>query len=194
MQFNWSPGIGDPTLMGWLTVALYLTAAMLTWRVAQSLGEEAKASRPDLLIWRGLALFLLVLGVNKQLDLQSAFTELGRVLAHLQGWHEQRRLVQFGFIVAVGGMALIAAIVLLAWARRVQGATRLALIGAIWLVGFVVIRAASFHHIDELIHSRVLAIKWNWILEISGIALIILAAWKRGAAQRPRAPLPVRNA
>ena len=31
-RFNWSPGIGDPTFMGWLTVVLYLLTAWFSWQ------------------------------------------------------------------------------------------------------------------------------------------------------------------
>lgn len=46
---HWSPGIGDPCVMGW---------------------------------------------INKQRDLQSAFTEVMRVVAREQGWYEARRQYQ----------------------------------------------------------------------------------------------------
>jgi hypothetical protein len=48
--------------------------------------------------WRSIALAFLVLGLNKQLDLQTALTEAGRVLANVQGWYDQRQIVQVAFI------------------------------------------------------------------------------------------------
>lgn len=42
---SWEPYVGDPTALGWLTVAAYLLAAVLcglcAWRAAQIFGEEA---------------------------------------------------------------------------------------------------------------------------------------------------------
>jgi len=39
----WMPGIGDPTLLGWLTVAAYFTAAGLCLRAALRAGTEIQA-------------------------------------------------------------------------------------------------------------------------------------------------------
>jgi hypothetical protein len=42
------------------------------------------------------------------------------------------------------------------------------------------IRAASFHHVDRLIGRTVLGFRWNWILEMGGIGLVLLASqWRR---------------
>ena len=90
---DWSPGIGDPTVAGWLTVALYAFAA---WACLTVLRRERMAKLPlvanEGLVWRLMMVFMIALGINKQLDLQSAFTELGRIMAHKQGWYGNRRL------------------------------------------------------------------------------------------------------
>jgi hypothetical protein len=125
------------------------------------------------------------LGINKQLDLQTALTELGRVLASMQGWYEQRRTVQFWFIVAVAAICFLMALVLLvlARARRAPMPTWLALVGVVIVLGFVTIRAASFHHFDQFIGSRVLGLKWNWVLEMGGISIVLIASeWRRARA------------
>src|SRR6478752_323958 len=99
-HFNWSPKIGDPTIGGWVTVMLYLLTAGSCWISARELVLEDIASNERRAWWAISALFL-ALGVNKQLDLQSALTEAGRVLASVQGWYAQRALVQLAFIVVV---------------------------------------------------------------------------------------------
>src|SRR5947208_14886073 len=101
MHFNWTPGIGDPTLAGWLTVALYLVAAVLCWRLARQAGLKNAVRSRERRTWRAISVLFLALGINKQLDLQTALTEAGRVLAHYQGWYEQRQLVQLAFITLV---------------------------------------------------------------------------------------------
>jgi hypothetical protein len=128
------------------------------------------------------------LGINKQLDLQSALTEAGRVLARYQGWFEQRQLVQLAFIALVAIICLIAAITLLLWTRGAPIPTRLALMGTTMVLGFVLIRAASFHHVDQFIGQRILGLRWNWILEMSGISLVLFASqWRRvGIAKSSR--------
>jgi hypothetical protein len=178
-HFNWSPRIGDPTIGGWITVVLYLLAAVGCWISARELVLEDIASNERRAWWAISALFL-ALGINKQLDLQSALTETGRVLAHYQGWFEQRQLVQLAFIALVAIICLIAAIALLLWTRSAPTPARLALIGTSMVLGFVLIRAASFHHVDQFIGQRILGLRWNWILEMSGISLVLFASqWRQ---------------
>jgi hypothetical protein len=161
-HFNWTPGIGDPTIGGWVTVVLYLLAAGSCWISAQKLGLGDVWSN-ERRAWRAISVLFLVLGINKQLDLQTALTEAGRVLAHYEGWYEQRRVVQLTFIALVAIICLIAAITLLLWTRRAPSPTRLALIGTTIVLGFVLIRAASFHRVDQFIGKRILGLRWNWV-------------------------------
>jgi hypothetical protein len=179
---RWSPGIGDPTVMGWLTVLLYAIGAWQCFRLAST--HAAVIGRGDARLWRILALALLLLGINKQLDLQSALTELGRMVAAQQGWYAQRHAVQEQFIRGVIAVAGIAAIVLTILAYWAHPATVVALVGSAFLLAFIVIRAASFHHFDVLIRGEYLGLKLNWILEMGGIGIIIAGArWRLRAAR-----------
>ena len=75
---RWRPGIGDPTFLGWVTVAAYFAAALAcgrAWRLdrrARLAGD--RSSSPT--FWLILSLLLAFLGINKQLDLQSLLTHL----------------------------------------------------------------------------------------------------------------------
>lgn len=202
-EIQWSPAIGDPSAMGWITVLAYFATAWLCLRAIQA--EKQGPPRPLLAtmaalfrvmrkhwprpplparraaLWLLLALGMLALGINKQLDLQTLLTELAKYLAHSGGWYEQRRGLQVAFIAVValvgaGGLAL------LAWLTRGQLRDfRLVLFGLTWIVGYVVVRAASFHHVDLLIHHEILGVRLNWLFELGGIA--IMAA---GVVQRLR--------
>jgi hypothetical protein len=177
--FNWSPGIGDPTPMGWLTVVLYLVTAAAAWRVARRLRDTNGNFTSEALFWGTIAILFLALGINKQLDLQSALTEIGRVLARTQGWYPQRYVVQVAFVAVIGVASLSAAAVLLVLLRRAPAPAWLALAGTVLVMLFVTIRAASFHHIDRLIGTTVLGLRWNWILEIGGILIVLVATRRR---------------
>ena len=178
-HFNWTPGIGDPTIGGWVTVALYLLASGSCWISAQKLGLADIPRSNERRAWRAISVLFLALGINKQLNLLSALTEAGRVLAQDQGWYEQRQFVQLVFIALAAMTCLIAAITLLLWARNFPIPTRIALIGTMMVLGFVLIRAASLHHVDWLIRQRILGLRWNWILEMSGISLVLFASQSR---------------
>jgi hypothetical protein len=119
---------------------------------------------------------MLLLGINKQLDLQTLFTDLGRASAQLGGWYEIRRPFQFLFIL---GMTVGGGLILRALFRTAQGPLRdfrLPFAGATLVVTFVVVRAASFHKIDELLGGEISGRWLNFLLEGSGILLIAFAA------------------
>jgi hypothetical protein len=177
-QFNWSPGIGDPTIGGWVTVVLYFLAMTSCWVTSRKLDYGQQERR----IWSSIAILFLGLGINKQLDIQTAFTDAGRIIAMTQGWYGERREVQFVFIIFITIICLIALIILLAWARRAPAPTWFAFFGTTLVIGFVIIRAASFHHIDEFLGKTVLGFRWNWILEMGGISVVLIASqWRQKA-------------
>jgi hypothetical protein len=207
----WSPGIGDPNVMGWITVVAYLSAAYLCFLVHRSwvasagpgvkgriwgpvalalLGQRRRlAALPEAVrmsaLWKALAIGLLLLGINKQLDLQTALTEIGRILAAKQGWYERRQQVQLDFIIGVvlvGGWVLCSVLLL---AGRNLPRLGLALAGVVFLCCFVAIRASSFHHVDRLLGADLGGLKINWIMELGGITLVGLGAYtERRALKR----------
>ena len=175
---NWSPGMGDPSIGGWLTVLLYVAAAWATFRLL--IAWKATGTVPhERWFWRALLTGLIFLGVNKQLDLQSALTEIWRILAHKQGWYADRRQLQEAFIVgmAMMGLTLFFATLHLTWGA--PASTRWATLGGVGLVVFVVIRAASFHHVDTFLGYRLSGIRVNWMLEMGALFLIIGSAMRR---------------
>lgn len=204
---SWSPGIGDPNAIAWVIVVGYLVASFLCWRqfrrldqagdgqgLAQSfvvlllafagarrrLGALPASARLRTL-WLALAVVLLLLGMNKQLDLQTALTEFGRIWARQSGWYAVRRPVQVAFIgvvVLVGLGTLRAA---LALAGNQLPSLRAVLVGTIFLICFVTIRAASFHHIDSLLGVNIGGFSTNWLVELGGIVFIAAGAYRSRA-------------
>lgn len=175
---QWSPGLGDNNIMGWLTVLVYLVAGVLSLRAARAMAEDA-LSRRERLFWAIAGAVMLFLAVNKQLDLQSLVTMIGRCHAQLAGWYNDRRAVQklFILLVAAGGLGAVGLLALLL--RGILNRVWLALLGLGFVCLFVVIRAASFHHVDILISSTVLGFKMNWALELPGPLMVILVALRR---------------
>jgi hypothetical protein len=186
-QIRWRPQIGDPSFMGWLTVAAYAAAAALCFIAANRFPVTADAgeTRRRRRMWLGIGVLMSFLCINKQLDLQSLFTDVGRVLATREGWYDQRRTVQRLFVIAVAA-AGATTFMIMAWKiRLVLRESIILLLGLTSLITFIVIRAASFHHFDVFIGSELLGIRVNWILELGGIALVALSAAK--SARHPRA-------
>lgn len=123
-------------------------------------------------LWIALSLLMVALGLNKQLDLQTLFTEIARYLSHEQGWYEQRRYYQRLFIYAVMALSLVMLMLLTLLYRPVLTDYLFAIGGVTLLFGFIVIRAASFHDFDLFINSRIIGFRMNSILELSGIGLV----------------------
>ena len=96
--------------MGWLTVAGYAMAALACWRVAsRSSGNRAERSHADRRTWLMVSMLMTFLCVNKQLDLQSLGTEIGRAIARASGWYEERRALQFWFVIGAAALTVSAA-------------------------------------------------------------------------------------
>jgi hypothetical protein len=175
----WSPGLGDNHPMGWLTVAVYLAAAVTSARVAMTNAADDAGARRERVFWWISATVMLALAVNKQLDLQSLVTVIGRCHAQLAGWYDIRRSVQRLFILAVaaGGVAALGLFILLL--RGILGRVWPALLGLGFVCAFVLIRAASFHHVDLLISSTAFGLRLNWLLELPGPILVVMLALRR---------------
>ena len=186
---EWSPGIGDPTFAGWLTVFCYFGSAYLcyrAWQKARALGPNAYRLQHA---WGFLGIVMAALGLNKQLDLQSLFTVIARQSAIDNGWYEHRHVFQIWMIKTMV-LAGIAGGTWVAWyMRKHLKLFGLAAAGAIFLGVFVVIRASSFHHVDIFIHTRALGVKLNNWLELSGIACVAFNA-RRFARKQLREKRP----
>jgi len=101
---------------------------------------------------------------------------VARNLARQQGWYAERRKY-LAIFMAVLTLASVMMLLMLAFMFRFVGtAERLALMGAVVVLIFVLVIAASFHHMDAYIYGRQFGMQMNLILEWSGIAIIFFTA------------------
>lgn len=170
---RWHLGIGDPTVWGWLTVLAYLLAMARCFVKAK---QDHLAGSPYQ-FWLYLGIFLLLLSINKQLDLQTWFSQVLRDLSLAHGWYEQRRILQFAFIVSIASVMLVLFVTLRIYLWNLWRSYKLVWSGLILLCVFILIRAASFHHIDILIRHTLLGLELNVLLENLALALIILGTY-----------------
>ena len=175
MQIGWRPGIGDPTFMGWLTVAVYLLTAIACWLRAQTAVSNSDFQFHGR-FWRGLAAILLLLGINKQLNFLSLFTSLGRTWAWHQEWWQERQLVQFWLIGTFIALILILVIISSWRLRHLSGRYLRASVGILLLGGFVLIRATSLHAVDHYLYTPFAGIRLNWVIELGLLVLLLLIA------------------
>jgi DNA-directed RNA polymerase subunit RPC12/RpoP len=170
---RWHAGIGDASVFGWVTVAFYVLAA------ARCL-VKANASRKFggyYQFWLYLAAFLLLLGMNKQLDLQSWLTEFVKDNALVNDWYLYSKRVKFAFILALGLGMLTALLSIRLFLANSWRHNKLTWWGIILLCTFILIRAASFHHFDILINRPILGLTISMLLEVGAILLIIVGTF-----------------
>lgn len=182
----WYERIGDGGPVAWIITFAYLAAAVLCFLAARrSLSEP----RPERTLWLAAAGVVLFLALNKQLDLQVGLIEFWRENALASGWYGARRTVQ---LVAFG-TGLVAAGFAAWWLLPVmwrQGGALKAAFAGLALIGiYIFLRAAEFQHVlwdGPGPHGP----GWLSALELGGIAIVAVAAWR---ARRPRFPEPPRS-
>jgi len=174
---DWKPGIGDPTFIGWFAVFAYFSVAALCAHVASRLDRRTRDLQRR--AWWILALVLVALGINKQLDLQGLLMEWGRSFAHQHGVYEKRRILQMIFLALLAIASLTVGVL---WFRinrhhwREQGYM---LVGSVFLVTFVLLRAASFHHFQEFLAFPLGGVKLHRVIELFALAWLAASAFKR---------------
>lgn len=189
-DITWRPGIGDPNPTAWIiTVGYFVVCGLCVWAGWKERENRDRASEKLIpQFWFVLAGLLFFLGWNKQLDLQTLFTQIGRDAARDEGWYQNRRPVQAVFVVIFGLLGAAAVGAGIYFMRDVWKRYRVAYTGIIYLGVFVVIRAASFHHIDTVLYHLPVMKYWvNTILELGGIGIVaygaVMAATQKYAAK-----------
>lgn len=163
----WRFGAGDPTPIGWGTTAAYLVAAALCWL---AFSAETRADSSYARFWLLLALGLLALGVNKELDLHTLAIEGGRAVARALGWQHRRHeipVVFTFFLVIAGALAMLS---LARSCRPLSPGRLLGLLGLVGLLGYVVMRLAVFFRVPIFLDRA--ALEHSWIVEVGAVLLI----------------------
>lgn len=165
--------IGDPTFVGWITVAIYLVA---TFRCAY-IAVASKRMGGSYQFWLYLALFLLCLAINKQLDLQTLFEQNMKAMAQEHGWYEQKVMMQQVFIVMLGFGMLVALMSFRLFITNTWRNYALTWMGVVMLCVFILVRAAAFNRIELVINREFLGVSLNALMEISAVLLIIMGTF-----------------
>jgi len=178
---HWSPGFGDPTALGWLATLGYLATGLACVGVARKTPTVLREARLERILWFALSALYLALGVNKQLDLQTALTEIGRILAHALGWDDIHHLIQRAFVLLLAAVVAVVGVGLALLSWRFGNDVRLTVLGTGLVFAFIVLRAALFHHVDS---GSWLATSFSPALELAGIGVTITGAIRRAKALR----------
>jgi uncharacterized membrane protein len=177
MSNHWVLGANDNDWVGWGITVAYFVAAALCFACGRRMGSLVPdSSGREYWLWRSVGTVLLLLGVNKQMDLQTVLRDVGRFMAAAEGWYQYRRTVQMGFVAATAIVAIGALMLAGAEMRRAWQQHALLYVGIAILGGFVVLRAAAFNHVGESIKGSAPIQGARFIVEVAGIVCIGLSA------------------
>ena len=179
-MFGWKPGIGDPTVYGWLAAAAYALGAVLCWRASR------RGPTGERRFWLVAAVLLAFLAINKQFDLQTLFTDAAKAIAKVQGWYANRREYQAGFIAGLAVAFAAVVLILLLRSRRDRPVVRGAVVGIALILLFVLVRASSIDRIDWLLARHLGGVKVNHTLELASIAIVAICAALAGRSRGRR--------
>ncbi len=133
--------------------------------------------------WWTVAAVALLLGINKNLQMQTVLIASCRAIAVAQGWIDSRRALQQAFVVVLFLATALTAIGLTCTLRQflkqnVTLATGLALV-----VVYSFFRAAEMNHVELLGVGRSTS-DALWPLEVAGVALMFVGVTKHFVASR----------
>ena len=166
--------IFDADIADWATVLAYVIVSLLSAHAAVYAGRRRQTR--ERVFWQVTAALLIFFGINELLDLQTFLSSAARAHAKAYGWYEQRRAVQYGFVLILAATAVSAGMAMLWLTRRASGAVRAALGGLIFIGTFILLRAASFHHLDEFFDRGAPAFNYGSLQETAGVLMIAGAA------------------
>ncbi len=178
---------GDPTFLGWFTFMAYFVAALFAGRAGQACrfagspeksGKSRRASGQGRLAawWFVVAVMMLLLGLNKELDLQTTIAKLVRAAALDEGWYERRRGIQHAFVTGLMLLATGVAAAALYLLRGMWSRLALALTGVALVIAYALLRAAEFNVTGVAVPEPLASSPW--LVELSGIALVLWSAYR----------------
>jgi hypothetical protein len=192
---HWHLQVGDPDALGWTITVAYFVVAFLCGRAAWRVRRARRATAPTPQAtdardgggrpfdvardpgapWGALASGLVLLGLNKQLDLQILVRDVGLRAVHLAGLDEDRRWVGRAFVLALSAVVVGVMLTAARHLARARRRHRLLLLGLGMLAFFVVLRAGVYvPGLKQLNVSFYTAI--HLVLELGSLILLGISA------------------
>jgi hypothetical protein len=174
---EWLSRSGDTTFWSWVITILY--AITIAFAVYYTVKIKGKENRDRRFLWVCISVFLLGMGINKQLDLQILLTMAGGFIAEHLGWYEYRRVVQKIFSIVILVCVAGAGGLILFRIRRIIRQSIVELSGVAILASFALIRVGSINHLNRAIAFEQEKISHIHGIEFAGIAVILFAVLRQ---------------
>lgn len=167
---RWLSRSGDTTFWSWMITALYVLVIILAFRYL----KKIRSDRDYHMLWLAISIFLLAMGINKQLDIQTLFLMSGRYTFFKLGlWRYGRTAIKILALLIFGGTAFAILWVFIR-TRPVLHRAKSAVAGVLILIFFALIRAGSMLGIRDILIIQYII--WHiHALELLGLLLILLS-------------------
>ncbi len=177
---RWFGQAGDPTFMAWIITVGYAIAAW-TSHIAAVQAKGQRRSSATRRFWQVLMIAMILLGLNKQLDLQSLLIDCGRTMSREGGWFAHRRMVERGFATVLAASLALILVLGIRRMRHPAPAMILAITGVALLFTYILLRSGSILHVPGL--DRTTTGLLQNMLELCGVAAVALGGYR--ATARP---------
>lgn len=176
-QRGWEPGFGDNDLVGWMITLSYFVVALLCTAAfrdeARSYRVTKRLQRPS--FWLILTALLILLGFNKQLDLQTWVQSTGDGLVAANGLEGQRPGIKVLSLLLLALTGAGVTMAMLLYIGRQWRLYLLAFVGLLYLGVFVVLRAAdSLPVLNDINRNYYESV--HLALELPGVLMIGVSA------------------
>jgi hypothetical protein len=166
----------DQSIVGYtITVGYLLSSLLLFYSLFFCRADcyDSMESKRSTLLWPASATLALLLGINKQLDLQTYLTQSGRELFRSLDLYSERRNAQIFasvlLISTIGGAAVYSIVVV----RRFGWGMRITVLGLAICMAYVVLRLFSIHHVDHWFRVDMGGWTMSWIVELTGAGMTL---------------------
>jgi len=182
MSDEWSLGINDPTLFAWLIVGFYLLGAVGCWRSQKKLSSKSRKEFPS---WQLLSCILILLGLNKQLDLHTPLLMLIHRIQSEWVWSLEMGLA------ALVAVTMIIAIISLRHYRVGISSDYMLLSAYGILAALLIVQVSRFstYYIGSWLTYHLLNAEGIWhlhlieLVELSLVVLICVLAWRASSSR-----------
>lgn len=175
---RWFGLAGDPTIIAWIVTVVYAIAGW-TSHTAAVQAKRQRRSRANLLFWRAMLIAMILLGLNKQLDLQSLMLDCGRTLSREGGWFAYRRVAERSFAAVVAASLVLLLTLTILRMRSPRLDMIISISGIAALVCFILLRTGSILHVPGL--DRTTTGSFQSMLELCGVVAVAFGGYRATA-------------